>query len=256
MRPLGFGASFSESSVKGCSKWNDKIAKLVIEVCNFKDTITVQAEGTLNDSNFIKVSAVIDTNSDSLALAYPIGPHRVAYTLKQAGMPVRGYYKLKDRRYEFGEDAVAIQDWTRALPKRLTVWYWISINFVSKNKRIGVNLSHGMYPKRVGNQTLGLENGIWVDGNLHLVESELIVDGEPGTGVLDEAEEWHCRTKDGSLKLTYRREGATVSGLDVKVLKGKLIHSYGTYSGVITIDGEKHVLKNVKGILEDHYTLW
>jgi hypothetical protein len=257
MRPLGMGATFSPSSVSGCSEWHTTMApKLRIILCNTENNTHVEVETTLNSGWFLKIDAMIDTRTESLTLAYPVGEHRPGYTTKTSGMPVSGYYKLGNKKTTFGENSVALMDWTRSLAARVTIWYWVALNFVSNGKRIGINLSRFVYDYKKDNQTLGLESAIWVDGKVHLVESELLVDGEPGNGVVKIGKKWHCHTKDGSLKLSYVPVDASVSETNIGVLNAKLFHTFGVYNGHVYVDGVKHNIENVKGILEDHWAKW
>jgi len=148
------------------------------------------------------------------------------------------------------------------MQKRFTVWYWVAIAFTAPNgKRIGINLSHGVYPDPNDSTRGDLENGIWIEGKLHAIESKLHVQGRPGEGEVVAGRSWRCWTEDGddtsrTIDLTYMRHGAVDSQMNLGLLSGNLIHTFGIWNGWVLVDGEKIELTNVVGILEDHHALW
>jgi hypothetical protein len=255
--PLGMGAVISSSSISGCTTWYDAISRLNISLCNHDKSMNVKIQGHLNGGKEIRVDAVLDTsNTESLVLSYPIGPHRVAYSHKQSAIPLQGTFQIGDKVEKYSDQSLALLDWTRSMQRRLTVWYWVAMNFYTNGKRIGINLSHGVYPQKNEKETLGLENAIWVDGKVSLVLSELRVTGEPGNKHVQMGQEWKCSTADGSIFLKFVPSSATVSDLNVGIINAKLIHTFGTYNGFVKVDGIKYEIKNVTGILEDHWALW
>lgn len=81
-------------------------------------------------------------------------------------------------------NGVALMDWTRAMHKRLTEWFWVALSWRTESgRRVGINLSHGVYPHPLQPSTegqAGLENGIWIDDRLIVVDAPLTVQGRPG----------------------------------------------------------------------------
>jgi hypothetical protein len=63
-------------------------------------------------------------------------------------------------------------------------------------------------------------------------------------------------TKDDSLYLKFVPHDGTTSATNAVIINAKLFHTFGFYNGHVVVDGIKHEIKDVKGILEDHWALW
>lgn len=251
--PLGFGATISPSSIRGCSNWTSSPFR--ISMCGHARGWDVDVSAKLNHDENMQISSTITTeDSESLVLSYPIGPRRVAYTHKESGMTATGTVKIDNTLHQL-TNGVALIDWTRSMHRRLTLWFWVALTFVtSDGNRIGINLSNGVYPDMNG---IGLENAVWLDDTVYIVNSRLQVDGEPGKGIVKIGHPWHCNTEDGSIDLTIVPIGAVPSEVNAgPFAKGNLFHSFGLYNGWVTLNETKYNIVDVPGILEDHYALW
>ena len=158
------------------------------------------------------------------------------------------------------EMALSSLDWTRSMHRHLTVWFWVALSWITpQGQRVGINLSHGVYPHSNLNDTaeIGLENAIWIDDVVLPINVPLVVEGAPGGGFVVVGKQWHCSTEDGSLALTYVPAGIVHSTTpNIGVMAADMRHSFGIYQGVLRQNGQTITFSNVPGILEDHWALW
>lgn len=158
-------------------------------------------------------------------------------------------------------NGVALMDWTRAMHKRLTEWFWVALSWRTESgRRVGINLSHGVYPHPLQPSTegqAGLENGIWIDDRLIVVDAPLTVQGRPG-GEVQVGRSWKCSVKTDtySLELSFEPKQIVHSTDNLGLLTADLRHSLGFYTGQLTIDSETFAIDRLPGILEDHYARW
>ena len=159
------------------------------------------------------------------------------------------------------EASVASMDWTRSMHRHLTVWFWVSLHWMTSSfDRIGINLSHGVYPHTILNATteVGLENAIWINDRVVPILSPLIVEGAPGQNVISSGKTWYCHTIDDSISLTFTPIGIVHASAHFlpEILSADLRHFIGTYSGFIKVEDIIYPIENRPGILEDHFAYW
>jgi len=298
--PLGFRTQVSKSSIEGCSSFS--LFSLDIKLCKerilsqhhtpntihnhtFLNHITISA--SFPDSTTLLLNATLGTQTTppgTLALSYPMGPKRAAYTHKSSGVAVSSGHAILTTSNGTKttiplDNAVGLLDWTRSMHARLTQWFWVAISWVTASgDRLGINLSHGVYPlptqgkgQSAGSgesgsgsgsesggmkKEIGLENGIWLNDVVYPVHSPLIVQGTPGHGHVQIGSNWRCYTEDGSIDLMFHAVDLVPSVVKLYFLDAELLHHFGVYSGRVVVNGRVFEVENVPGILEDHFAWW
>jgi hypothetical protein len=268
--PLGLKTHFSNSSMDGCSSF--AFRSLSVSFCQQTEKgateIDINASVVFSDSTSINIKAQLGSlqkPSGTLALSFPIGPKRSAYTHKSSGMQVNGNAEMTSSQGVKTiiplQHGAGLLDWTRSMHARLTLWFWVALSWLTPNgDRVGINLSHGVYPHPTANKTatkqIGMENGIWWNDKVYLIHSPLIVQGEPGHGDVSIGKTWRCYTEDHTLDLTFTPADLVPSSVHLYVIHADLLHHFGRYSGRVKVAGQTLELVNVPGILEDHFAWW
>ncbi len=106
---------------------------------------------------------------ETLNVTIPWSHHRFQFTSKQTCLPVTGWVKLDDKKYEFDRtDSYACLDYGRGVWKYSSKWNWASFAGLSGDHSIGVNLG-GQWTDGTGYT----ENGLIVDGRLIKIGSDI-----------------------------------------------------------------------------------
>mmetsp|Transcript_808 Transcript_808/g.1211 ORF Transcript_808/g.1211 Transcript_808/m.1211 type:complete len:415 (+) Transcript_808:165-1409(+) len=275
--PFGFFASVSNSSLNGCSSFS--FMSLNLEMCSEEvggaNSNVIQwkvvAAATLFNGAQLKLNFTLGSTthqSGGIVLSYPIGPNRAAYTHKSSGLEVKGTGIVIDANSTETlidlNRAVGLRDWTRSMHARLTVWFWIAITWLTESgDRLGINLSHGVYPDPKYFQNgvqpeieVGLENAIWLNDRVYPVTVPLLVQGAPGQGHVMKGTQWRCYTEDHSIDLTFVPFDLVDSSTKIFFLDFNFLHTFGIYNGHVEVAGKRYEVKNLPGILEDHHGYW
>jgi hypothetical protein len=186
-----------------------------------------------------------------------------------------------------------LTDYSRTMARSFTEWFWVAFSFnqeVSCNSNDktcsasqekghglhGIQLSQGVYryppnsPTSQGSnsETNGdVENIIWIHQKPFYLNSFLKftvfgsdgeeIDAHPGQNQLQIGQVMNIVSFDGRVKLTYTAVSQMPTELSTPIFSGKLLHTYGVYSGQLRgVNDEVVTFKNIPGILEDHYAKW
>jgi hypothetical protein len=208
--PFGVAAQVATSSLEGCSQFN-LFSSLRLSFCASGDRVNVSFSGQLNASVILEGELELRglRAREGLALAYPIGRQRAAYTHKSAAMPGR-HVQLRFRDAHTGlviaqvtpcRPPIALLDYTRGMHRRLTHWFWVALTtWTAEGYVLGLQLSTGVYRDAQGHD---LENVAWLDDQMLLVSSRLIWQGQPGHGELRVGHPWRLTSEDGAFNLVY-----------------------------------------------------
>jgi hypothetical protein len=246
--PLGRGLSFGGSSIEGRTVWRSRGCALDIE--NEPEAWAVQLE--LKD-----LSARFRIKRDeAMALVFPLGPERAAYTHKEAGNPVSGTLQLFGETFALNPDACfGASDWTRSFSNYITAWTFACFaGCDAKGTRIGLNLSGQIYDDAQGTSQ---ENTIWIDGTGHPVGATRFI--LPETKNLA-SQRWRMETaqesSEVSLELEFEPIGARREHVSLGLLASKFTQAFGYYSGTIRVNGQTFSVHRIFGVAEKHYSRW
>lgn len=242
LSPLGRALSFAPSSVRGETLWQRGADRIAMR---YRDGWAVELDVGLGDE---RLSGELHIEPrESLAVAFPLGPDRPAYTHKAGGLPARGVLRLGARDIDFS-GGLATLDWTRSLARRHTQWKWASFAGRARDGRtLGLNLSADVYDHPQG---ASHENALFVDGvtcSLGGVAFELPADPV--------REPWHISSAE--LDLEFQPLGARKQKLDLGLVRSDFVQPYGTFRGRLAPAGVAPAeVDGVFGVVENHDALW
>lgn len=163
----------------------------------------------------------------------PSGARGYGWTLKLAGVPVRGTVALPDRTVEL--DCLGVEDRSAGYHARRTAWHWSAgVGTLADGRPAGWNLVTGINdPPRAS------ERAVWIDGE----------PAEPDPVEFEGLE--GVRFADGSL-LSCHAEAERARSDDLVVLRSEYRQPFGTFSGALA----GHELAEGWGVMERHAALW
>lgn len=174
---------------------------------------------------------------DAVETVTPYGP-AYAWTLKRAGVPVRGTVRIDgcERRFE-GRGVV---DDSAGYPPRHTAWRWSAgVGTDDAGRAVGWNLVDGIHDDPAAS-----ERSVWVDGRA--------VHAAPVTFAADLS---GVRTTDGrdGLDLSFAAEATRERRENLLVVRSGYEQPFGTFSGTLA-DGVR--LADGFGVMERHDAVW
>jgi hypothetical protein len=246
--PLGRGLVFGSSSIEGRTVWRSRGSAL--NIVNEKDAWPMQLE--LQD-----LSARFHILRDeAMALVFPLGQGRAAYTHKEAGNRVSGTLQLFGESFALHPDAChGASDWTRSFSNYITAWTFACFaGRDDKGTRIGLNLSGLIYDDASG---ASQENTVWIDGKSQPVGATRFI--LPETKDLA-SQRWRMETvqelPELSLELEFEPLGARREHVSLGLLASKFTQAFGYYSGTIRVKGQSYHVHRIFGVAEKHYSKW
>ncbi|NOH24964.1 DUF2804 domain-containing protein [Vibrio europaeus] len=238
LRPLSFDKQMTESPYSGLTQFAG--AKLQFEIA--KGQWRAKAM-----SNNLKLDIILHAPANSLPLSVctPTAYSGWTYTQKHNALTVTGKLEVDGNRVDLN-DALASYDFSAGYMRRETSWRWASINTRDENTLLGLNLAAGV------NETGSCENALWVNGQRHLLNPIHF------TFDRDHVEQdWHVYSEDGRVSLRFKPLNKRSEKLNLLLLKSNFRQFIGLFDGfVVDNDGQKHQLKSVLGLTEDHYAKW
>jgi len=191
----------------------------------------------------LKLDIVAETNADAgLSFVCPSTDRPFNFTYKNLPMQVACKASYLGKSYEIAGKYGAI-DFTKGYPPRETRWNWMSlIGELEDGTALGINL--------VDHFNNNIENAAWIGEKKVLLGEAQFSMQTP----LDK-NKWQIDTRSGSLHLIFTPLGARSEKLDMVVMKSLFTQPYGTFEGVMTVNGQQLKLKG-QGVVEDHYAKW
>jgi len=187
-------------------------------------------------------------NSKPLQLLTPMENGQKVFTQKIAGLKTSGTIHTQNKKFTFNkENSFAIFDWTNGFHNRITEWNWASAGGISLcGKRIGLNFSRGVYTSGYG------ENVLWIDGEPEL-QNEIIFEYNSQESL----KPWRISNASKTINLLFTPENKRQSKEDFGIVASSFIQPCGSFSGFITtLAGKKIELKNIGGVVEEHFAKW
>lgn len=183
-----------------------------------------------------------------LEVCMPVGPDRYMYSHK-AVAATDGWIRVGERTFPARpEDGFVAIDVHRALYPHHTWWRWATFAGRDATGRlVGLNLTRNPNEE---DRTFH-ENGLWVDGRLHLLT--------PPTFTFDEADPllpWHIGTEDGDVDLVFTPRGRRMEDVGAGPLRTRFQQPWGTFAGHVRGGGETVEIRDLHGVCEDHDAWW
>lgn len=141
-------------------------------------------------------------------------------------------------------DGRASIDFSLGYPPRDTRWNWASLSGVTADGApVAINL--------VAHFMNGLENAVWLDGELHPV-GQAVFEYEPRNTLA----EWRVRTVDDAVDITFRPDGERSEDLRAGVLSSVFTQPFGAFEGTLRCAKRGSVAIHGYGVTEQHRAHW
>lgn len=235
--PLMLGTELAPSSTAGSHRFHTR--GLAVEIENHGRSFAARVDAKTDAGRLAaELSFESAKNDEHLALCVPLPGGRWNYTHKFAAFAVTGHVMLGDRRIELARGrSFGTIDFTKMYALRHAVWRWIALSGRTTEGRVlGLNLVDPTPEAPIS------ENALWIDG-----KREALAHVQIGP----------TRASADGLDLSLREIAVVEQKLDVPLVRHKLRHVIGSFSGTVrTVSGDTHALRDVVGIHEDYDTWW
>jgi Protein of unknown function (DUF2804) len=244
--PLGVGVDLSRSSTRGTHLFGARGLEIVIDNLDGGRRFEARIAARLDDGSRIaaELSFTSAPTDEHFSLCVPLPEGRWNYTHKFGAFAVTGYVQLGERRIELSS-AHGTLDFTKMYALRHAVWRWVALcGRSTRGALVGVNLVDPTPPASFS------ENCVWIDGKREPLSGVVLAVDPPG----DIASGWRLRAS--GLDLTMRAVGHVEQRLDVPLVRHRLRHVVGAFSGRVQTATGEHELVDLLGIAEDNDTWW
>lgn len=247
--PLAAGVRLAPSSTAGRHEFRARGLDIAIDNLDGGRRFAVQIDASLDGGDRLRgeLAFVSGPRDEHFALCVPLPSGRWNYTHKFGAFAVTGELTVGQRRLAT-LSAFGTLDFTKMYALRHAVWRWIALTGTTRaGAVIGMNL---VDPTPAPADGAFSENCAWIDGIREpLAGAELTVE-HPA----DPASAWRIRA-DG-LDLAMRAVGQVEQRLAVPLVRHRLRHVVGAFSGRLRTRSGDHELDDVLGIAEDNDTWW
>lgn len=238
LRPLNIGYSTQPSSWSSLAQLANHTVQFSVHESHWR--IKVSTELLKAD-----IQLMPSKNSLPLMLCTPTGYSGWTYTQKHNALGIKGELFVNGVPQNISL-ATGGYDFSAGYMRRETSWRWASINHISNERKIGLNLAAGV------NETGFCENVFWVDGERHLLPPVAFQFSRQASNA-----SWQIKSQDLRVKLTFSPLNQRSEKKNLWFLKSNFRQYIGHFSGYIIDDhGKKHHLDRVVGLTEDHYAKW
>jgi hypothetical protein len=202
---------------------------------------------TLNNGLSLQACIEEPDNTNALSLCSKAGYNGWVYTQKNTALKVDGCLRWQDKAYQLASlNTLASVDWSAGYMRRETNWCWASLSsYLEDGRRLGFNFASGV------NETGFSENAIWLDDVCYKVD---LVDFQFDR--YSESQTWQLTSNDGSIELTFDRQGKRAQKLNLILIASNFRQFFGQFNGTLKINEEVIILDNKWGLVEDHYAKW
>ena len=242
--PLGVGLALPDRSGEPL-RVRTPLGVVTLSTRGDETLLSVRAR-TLRGMLEAEIAIATPPHEESLSVVVPLGERTFQLTTKRVALPARGAITALGRRYlvDDAHEGFACLDFGRGVWPRETTWNWgTGAVRDASGHRIGVQLG-GQWT----DGTLATENGLFVDGQLTKIGSELGWDYARS----DFMRPWRVRSVRSEVDLTFAPFLERTAKLDLSVLSTELHLCFGRWSGRVldrTIDG-------ALGWAEEHRARW
>src|SRR5690554_2580410 len=241
LQPFGIGTHIEPKPESGDASFTKGGVSMKIIAGVDGRTVTVTAPGN------IQIDLELKHDKDPLRLVCPAGYNGWVFTRKSAGLAVEGEVRWGNRVWRCDESTRGSIDWSCGFMRRETAWNWASLaGQLQDGRSLGLNLAAGV------NETGMTENALWLEGKCHkLGAAQFHFDRYQSGG------NWHVTTDDSRVDLHFEPAAARKEKLNAGILASNFRQYVGTFNGTITDEsGNKVVVQNMKGLVEDHFARW
>ena len=184
----------------------------------------------------VRIDLRVDEDAaDAVETATPYGRAH-AWTLKRAGVPVRGTVAVDGRERAF--DGLGVVDDSAGYPPRHTSWRWSAgVGVDGQGRTVGWNLVDGIHDDPVAS-----ERSVWVDGRATHVEPVAFAADLSGV-----------RAADDALELRFAGEATRSRDENLLLVRSSYEQPFGTFSGTLVPGVE---LAEGFGVMERHDAVW
>ncbi len=235
--PLTVGTHVAPSSTSGTHRFHTRGLTVGIDNSGRAFTARVAAKTDGGGQLDADLAFASYTNDEHLSICVPLPGNRWNYTHKFAAFAVTGHVTLDGKRIPFDKGrSFGTMDFTKMFALRHAVWKWIALCGRTKAGHVlGMNLVDPTPDAPIS------ENAVWVDGKRHALARVEIEDS--------------AARADGAM-IAMRDVAEVTQKLDLPLVRHRLRHVVGSFSGRVTAGGATHEIENVVGIYEDYDTWW
>ncbi|GGE67994.1 DUF2804 domain-containing protein [Streptosporangium jomthongense] len=241
MSPLALGTRIEPYPEHGSASFSKgDVAMRILPVSGGRN-VSVLAPGG------IRVELTLKEDNDPLRLVCPAGYNGWVFTRKSAGLPVEGEICWDHRIWRCDDNTRGAIDWSCGFMRRETAWNWASLaGPLPGGRSLGLNLAAGV------NETGMTENALWLDGQCQkLAAARFRFDR------YHEGGDWHVTTEDGRVDLHFVPAAVRKEKLNAGILASNFRQYAGTFNGTVTdATGNHIVVKDLRGLMEDHFARW
>ena len=237
--PLKVGTTVAPSSTAGTHRFATRALSIAIDNRGRDYIARIDARTDAGEHLLADLAFDSKASDEHLALAVPLASPHWNYTHKFAAFGVTGHVTIGDRRIEFPrERSFGTMDFTKSYALRHAVWRWIAVaGKTSSGSTFGINLVDPTPHAAVS------ENALWLDGKRY---------------ALDDVSIAHDMTsaRASGLELVIKDVAEVKQRLDVPLVRHRLRHVVGKFSGSISVANVRQNIDAAVGIAEDYDTWW
>jgi len=237
--PFTVGTQVAPSSTAGSHRFRTKGLHVGIE--NHGRSFRAEVRARTEGGGSLAADLVFDSGAgdDHLAVCVPLPEGRWNYTHKFAAFNVKGDVTVDGRSIKFEPGrSFGTMDFTKMFALRHAVWRWIAACGRTKDGRvIGINLVDPTPTAPIS------ENAAWIAGKRYALDNVQI---DPDM----------LTSRASGVELSMREVAVVEQRLDVPLVRHRLRHVVGSFSGRVSLGGALHELDSIVGIAEDYDTWW
>jgi hypothetical protein len=235
--PFMVGTQLAPSSTAGSHRFSTRGLSVAIE--NSGRAFAARVDAKTEDGGALEADLAFAsyTNDEHLSICVPLPGNRWNYTHKFAAFAVTGHVTVDGKRIPFEKGrSFGTMDFTKMYALRHAVWKWIALCGRTKAGNVlGMNLVDPTPDAPIS------ENAVWIDGKRQALSR---VEIEPTAARAD------------GTTIAMRDVAEVTQKLDLPLVRHRLRHVVGSFSGRVIAGGGTHEIENVVGIYEDYDTWW
>ena len=244
VQPLGMQCKLSNMPYSGRSYF--KKGK------NHFDIVALEQQKGYNlevhlDNIHIDITIQEPEHFQPLSLCTKTGFNGWSYTQKACALQCSGLIS-------WGSKNIAVEaahflgnyDWSCGFMRRQTAWNWASFSGFANDTPIGLNLAAGV------NETGFTENAFWANGQLHRLPQPLFHYQRH-----NRLANWVITSENRHIELTFTPGAIHNENIDALIVASNFSQLPGLFNGSITTEnGQRFQIKDIPGVVEDHYAKW
>jgi hypothetical protein len=204
-----------------------------------------------NDGRLVDIRLEIKDNWQTHTphqVVTPTAKGQFSFTHKSAGLPVLGSILIGDKRIELSPtNSFAAIDYTIGYHDYQTKWNWASAGGQSDDgSNLGLNLVDPVFHEQYH------ENVFWINGVREPLGRAKFEYSDPST-----LEPWRIYTDCGRAELSFQPLGLRAQNVNYAVLASRFFQPFGLFSGAfIGNDGQRYRIRDMPGVVEEHFARW